>query len=58
MNVLVLDGSGSMGINLLRLFDNRGDKVAVTLRKNREAKYIYITYLFENARVADFLTLF
>lgn len=40
MNVLVLDGSGSMGINLLRLFDNRGDKVAVTLRKNREAKYI------------------
>jgi nucleoside-diphosphate-sugar epimerase len=54
MNVLVLGGTGAMGIHLVGLLAERGDKVTVSSRKIREATG-NITYVCGNARDEDFL---
>ncbi|MDA9342105.1 NAD(P)H-binding protein [Flavobacteriaceae bacterium] len=54
MNVLVLGGTGAMGIHLVGLLAERGDKVTVSSRKIREATD-NITYVCGNARDEGFL---
>lgn len=54
MKILVLGGTGAMGSHLIKLLCDRGDKVVVTSRSDKESKGL-IEYRKGNAKNIDFL---
>lgn len=54
MNILVLGGTGTMGVALTSLLENKGHNVFVTSRNNHKNKGL-VTYLKGNAKDLSFL---
>lgn len=54
MEILILGGTGAMGIHLIEILSQRGDKVFVTSRRPHENKQ-NITYICGNAHEYDFI---
>lgn len=54
MQILILGGTGAMGVHLVKILAERGDQITVTSRQKREPEH-NITYLQGNAHNTDFL---
>ncbi len=54
MKILLLGGTGAMGVHLVELLAKRGDEVYVTSRKKRDNKN-NVTYFKGNAKNIDFI---
>lgn len=55
MRVLVLGGTGAMGVSLVEILATRGDDVYVTSRKERHSSNEKVHYLHGNAREKSFI---
>lgn len=55
MRILILGGTGAMGIDLIKLLAERGDFVDVTSRKARHLEHLNINFIQGNAHDMTFL---
>ena len=55
MKILVLGGTGAMGVGLVRILGERGEEIIVTSRFDRESELINIKYVKGNAHDTAFL---
>ena len=55
MNILVLGGTGAMGVDLVKILGARGDRVTVTSRSERKSEFGNVKYVKGNAHNPAFL---
>lgn len=55
MKILVLGGTGAMGVNLVDIFAERGEEITVTSRSPRKSAYENVTYVQGDAHDLKFL---
>lgn len=55
MKILVLGGTGAMGVDLVKILARRGDEVTVTSRSERKSEFENVKYIQGNAHDTAFL---
>ena len=55
MKILVLGGTGAMGVDLVKILAKRGEKVTVTSRSERKSEFENVKYVKGNAHDTAFL---